>query len=72
MDTKDVIEKLQAIQNSFIGYEPGTGFMSAPGPSSDVRIARAVYSIEGLERELSDGTNDQEPPADGEAGGSSS
>lgn len=52
VNAKDIIDALQGIQNSFIGFEPGVGYSSLPGPSSDVRIARAVYLIEGLKREL--------------------
>ena len=46
MDAKAILESVEAIQNNFLGYRPGTGFESEPGPTADVRIARGVYWLE--------------------------
>jgi hypothetical protein len=70
MNVKDIIEKLQEIQNSFLGYEPGTGYADAPGPHIAARIARAVHAIECIKRELAPHASNQ--PADPDAAGAGS
>jgi hypothetical protein len=52
MNVEETADRIEAIKNIFLGFEPGSGFDSAPGPRPEVRIARAVLWLDGLRQKL--------------------
>lgn len=69
--TSEIITLLDAIQYELIGYDPNTGeYVERPGPDPAVRMARVVFWIHRLQRQLEGQLENPDDQPGGEAGDS--
>lgn len=65
MQTSEIIDRLIAIQNGLLEYDPHAGYQNHPGPSAHTQIARTICQVVRLKQDLEASLPDQEPGAAG-------